>query len=124
MEPNWKPLEDRLGAARCAGFMFMGRTNGINFYKHGISRSYLCLDDDGNCYAAGRLGCYLPVDFEQELSKLEKLLKALGATLETSYDDSFISQKQEALPTRGFLAYDSTRTRRNDDPLNLPTRCA
>ena len=25
MEPNWKPLENRLGAARCAGFMFMGR---------------------------------------------------------------------------------------------------
>ena len=39
MEPNWKPLENRLGAARCAGFMFMGRMNGINLYKHGISRS-------------------------------------------------------------------------------------
>ena len=80
MEPNWKPLEDRLGAARCAGFMFMGRTNGINLYKHGISRSYLCLDDDGNCYAVGKPGCYLPTDFEQELSKLEELLKGLGAT--------------------------------------------
>lgn len=101
MEPNWKPLENRLGAARCAGFMFMGRVNGINLYKHGISRSYLYLDDDGNCYAAGRLGCYLPGDFEQELSKLEKVLKALGATLETSYDDSFISQKQEALLQHG-----------------------
>ena len=54
MEPNWKPLENRLGATRCAGFMFMGRVNGINLYKHGISRSYLFLDDDGNCYAAGR----------------------------------------------------------------------
>ena len=56
MEPNWKPLENRLGAARCGGFMFMGRVNGINLYKHGISRSYLYLDDDGNCYAAGKPG--------------------------------------------------------------------
>jgi hypothetical protein len=30
MEPNWKPLEAVLGPARCAGFMFMGRVNGIN----------------------------------------------------------------------------------------------
>jgi hypothetical protein len=37
MESNWKPLENRLGGARCAGFMFMGRVNGINLYKHGIS---------------------------------------------------------------------------------------
>ena len=40
-------------------------------------------------------------DFEQELSKLEKVLKALGATLETSYDDSFIAQKREALLQHG-----------------------
>ena len=101
MEPNWKPLENRLGAARCAGFMFMGRMNGINLYKHGISRSYLRLDDDGNCYAAGKPGFYLPADFEQELSKLEKRLKSLGATLETSYDESFIAQKREALRQHG-----------------------
>ena len=44
MEPNWKPLEARLSPARCAGFMFMGRVNGINQYKHGISRRYLLLD--------------------------------------------------------------------------------
>ena len=101
MEPNWKPLEDRLGAARCAGFMFMGRTNGINLYKHGISRSYLHLDDDGNCYRAGKPGCYVPADFEQELAEMEKLLKGLGATLETSYDESFITQKREVLRQHG-----------------------
>jgi len=94
-------MEDRLGTARCAGFMFMGRTNGINLYKHGISRSYLHLDDGGNCYALGKPGCYVPADFEQELSELEKLLKSLGATLETSYDESFITQKREALRQHG-----------------------
>lgn len=101
MEPNWKPLENRLGAARCAGFMFMGRVNGINLYKHGISRSYLYLDDDGNCYAAGKPGCYLPADLDQELSKLEELLEGLRATLETSYDEGFMAQKREALRQQG-----------------------
>jgi hypothetical protein len=101
MAPNWKPLESRLGAARCAGFMFMGRANG-NLYKHGISRTYLYLDDDGNCYAVGKPGCYLPTDFEQELLKLEELLKGLGATLETSYDENFIAQKRRALRQHGI----------------------
>ena len=55
MEANWKPLEVKLGALRCAGFMFMGRSNGINHYKHGLSRCYLFLDDVGRAYeAAGR----------------------------------------------------------------------
>ena len=101
MEPNWKPLENRLGAARCAGFMFMGRVNGINLYKHGVSRSYLYLDDDGNCYIAGRPGCYLATDFDRELSKLEECLSGLGATLETSYDEKFIAQKLEVLRQHG-----------------------
>ena len=81
--------------------MFMGRANGINLYKHGITRTYLYLDDDGNCYAAGKGGCYLPADFEQELSKLERLLKGLATTLETSYDENFISQKRETLRQHG-----------------------
>lgn len=102
MEPNWKPLENRLGAARCRGFMFMGRVNGITLYKHGISRSYLNLDDDGNCFIAGKLGCYLATDFDQELSKLEECLKSLGATLETSYDERFIARKREALGQQGI----------------------
>src|ERR1035441_7317593 len=52
VEANWKPLEAKLGALRCAGFMFMGRLNGINHYKHGLSRRYLFLDDVGRAYEA------------------------------------------------------------------------
>jgi hypothetical protein len=63
---------------------------------------YLYLDDDRNCYAAGKPGCYLPTDFEQELSRLEELLKGLGATLETSYDENFITQKRKALRQHGI----------------------
>ena len=80
----------------------MGRVNGINLYKHGISRSYLNLDDDGNCYIAAGPGCYSPVDFELELAKLEHCLKDLHTTLESPYDESFIARKREVLRQRGI----------------------
>ena len=102
LEPNWKPLEAGLGRARCVGFMYMGRVNGINLYKHGISRSYLNLDDDGNCYIAGKPGCYVAADFSRELAKLEECLRGLQATLETPYDESFIVQKREGLRQQGI----------------------
>jgi hypothetical protein len=46
--------------------MYMGRVNGINLYKHGITRTYLNLDDEGNCYTVTGSGCYSLVDFEFE----------------------------------------------------------
>lgn len=97
MEPNWKPLEKRLGRARCAGFMYMGRVNCINRYKHGISRTYLNLDDEGNCFIAEPNGCHTPIIFELELAKLENCLASLQAALETPYDDVFIARKREVL---------------------------
>lgn len=102
MEANWKPLESRLGRKRCVGFMYMGRVNGINLYKHGITRTHLNLDDEGNCYIATGSGCYDLVDFECELKKLEETLKGLHATLETPYDDVFIARKQEELRKHGI----------------------
>jgi hypothetical protein len=102
VEPNWKPLEARLGTARCAGFMFMGRANGINLYKHGISRTYLNLDDAGNCFVSNLHGCYIPADFEKELAKLEQCLKSLHATLETPYDELFIARKRVILRLTGI----------------------
>jgi hypothetical protein len=83
VEPNWKPLEARLGKTRYVGFMFMGRVNGINRYKHGISRTYLNLDDTGNCFVSIDRGCHVSADFEEELAKLELCLKGLQATRNT-----------------------------------------
>jgi len=104
MEANWKPLESRLGRKRCVGFMYMGRVNGINLYKHGITRTYLNLDEGGNCYIAAGSGSgnYSLVDFDLELKKLAETLKALHATLETFYDDVFIARKQEELRQHGI----------------------
>jgi hypothetical protein len=93
MEANWKPLEKRLGRNRCVGFMYMGRVNGLNLYKHGIARTYLNLDDDGNCHIATGFGCYESANFEFELRKLEETLKGIHATLETPYDDRLIARK-------------------------------
>ena len=102
MEPVWAPLERRLGKARCAGFMFMGRLNGINRYKHGITRTNLFLDDEGNCYLPGKSGSFVRADWDTELGKLEASLTTLGCTLNTPYDEDFIAQKQHALRERGI----------------------
>jgi hypothetical protein len=102
MEPNWKPLEDRLGRDRCVGFMYMGRVNGINLYKHGITRTYLNLDDEGNCYVATGSGCYRRGDFDFQLKKLVETLEHLHAKLETPYDDVFIARKREELQQHGI----------------------
>src|SRR4029077_11078206 len=97
MEPNWTPLERKLGAKRCAGFMFMGRVNGVNLYKHGIARMYLNLDDSGQCYVYRTHCKFEKADFASVLAKLEAALVDLGETLESVYDESYIVQKKDAL---------------------------
>ena len=102
MEPNWKPLEEKLGKKRCAGFMFMGRVNGINLYKHGIARIRLNLDDLGRCYVCRGNSVYERAEFASELAKLEAGLARIGETLESTYDDCYIARKREALKKAGI----------------------
>jgi hypothetical protein len=102
MERIWRPLEALLGKNRCVGFMYMGRVNGINLYKHGIARSCLNLDDAGRCYLSCGDWRFERADFDAELRKLEAILARLGETLESVYDDSYIEQKREALQQAGI----------------------
>ena len=102
MEANWKPLESRLGVARCAGFMFMGYSNGINQYKHGLSRRYLFLDDEGSAYEAAGRNAFREVPFDEALARVEEPLKELGETLETPYDDAYVNRKEAALRAAGI----------------------
>ena len=102
MEPNWKPLEARLGTARCAGFMFMGRVHGINQYKHGISRRYLLLDDEGRAYEMGGTDEFREIPFEEAVARVEEPLKSMGETLEAPYDSAYISRKDAALRDAGI----------------------
>jgi hypothetical protein len=82
--------------------MFMGRVNGINLYKHGITRTYLNLDEDGNCYLREASGVYVLVDWRAELGKLQARLATLGSSLTTPYDDNFIAGKHKALQEQGI----------------------
>jgi len=102
MEANWKPLETRLGAVRCAGFMFMGRVNGINQYKHGLSRRYLFLDDEGRAYEAAGRNEFREISFDEALTRVEEPLKELGETLETAYDDAYVTRKEATLRAAGI----------------------
>ena len=102
MEANWKPLEMKLGAGRCAGFMFMGCLNRINQYKHGLSRRYLFLDDDGRAYEAAGRNEFREIPFDEALARVEGPLKELGETLETSYDDAYVNRKDAALRAAGI----------------------
>ena len=102
MHANWEPLEKRLGRSRCVGFMFMGRINGVNRYKHGITRTYLNLDDHGRCYQIGERGACTLANWEAELKKLEGALSQLGASLGTAYDDAFIDRKRKVLQEQGI----------------------
>jgi hypothetical protein len=102
METNWRPLEKRLGRLRCVGFMFMGRINGINLYKHGIARLYLALDDQGQCYKCCGKSGYQPTAFEAEMVKIEAVLRELDETLESVYDENYIARKQEAFRRAGI----------------------
>jgi hypothetical protein len=102
MEPNWKPLVDKLGEERCVGFMFMGRVNGINLYKHGIARKYLNLDDSGQCYVCREKWRIEKADFDAQLEKIEAVLAQLGETLKSVYDASYIEQKKRALRMAGI----------------------
>ena len=102
MEPNWKPLEARLGITRCAGFMFMGRVHGINQYKHGISRRYLLLDDEGRAYEVGGRNEFREIPIAEALARVEEPLKDMGETLETPYDSAYIDRKDAALREVGI----------------------
>src|SRR5882762_11788147 len=117
MEPNWTPLEQKLGTKRCAGFMFMGRVNGINLYKHGIARKYLNLDDSGQCYVSREKWRFEKADFDAQLGKLEAVLAQLGETLKSVYDESYIEQKKKALQKAG-IPYERFEIRPKDVSIN------
>ena len=81
-----------------------GCVNGINLHKHGIARIYLNLDDCGRCYSRRNDSCYeyKPAEFEAELAKLETALAEIGESLESRYDDEYISRKRAALENAGI----------------------
>ena len=83
--------------------MFMGRlSNGINQYKHGISRVYLLLDDYGQAYERTANGCFRRITTAEALARIEESLRAMGETLQTPYDSEYIARRDRALNAAGF----------------------
>ena len=80
----------------------MGRLNAVNLYKHGITRTYIYLDDQANCYKPGKHGSFVPTDWDTELRCLEGCLTVLRCSLTTPYDEEFITQRRNALLTQGI----------------------
>ena len=66
---NWAPLEQSLPPELCAEFMWMYRENGIEHYKHIVTRRYLRLDGHGRCLAWTADGLK-EVSFEQEWKRV------------------------------------------------------
>jgi hypothetical protein len=62
---SWTSLEQKLEPELCAEFMWMFRENGVEHYKHIVTRRYLRLDRDGRCLAWTENGLK-EVPFEQE----------------------------------------------------------
>lgn len=62
---NWAPLEAKLGPERCAEFMWMYRDQGVEHYKHILTRRYLLLDSSGRCLAR-TTGSLYEVPFDDE----------------------------------------------------------
>ena len=99
----WSPLESLLGLDRCVGFMFMGRlSNGISQYKHGISRRYLFLDDDGVAYERVHHSGFRRIALSEAIARIEEPLREVGETLETRYDSEYIRRKDAAVRAAGF----------------------
>ncbi len=102
-EDCWWPLESLVGRERCAGFMFMGRlSNGINQYKHGISRQYLFLGNDGMAFERVHHGGFRRIATREAITQIEEPLREIGETLETPYDSEYTSRKDAALRAAGF----------------------
>ena len=82
--------------------MFMGRVNGINHYKHGISRRYLFLDDAGRAFEATKPNEFQEIPMDEALARVEAPLMEMGESLETPYDSAYVRRKEEALHEAGI----------------------
>jgi hypothetical protein len=70
---NWEPLERRLNrdAAILSEFMWMysDEENGVEYYKHAVTRRYLLLGRDGQCYQQRAPGL-VKVEFDSDLRRV------------------------------------------------------
>jgi hypothetical protein len=82
--------------------MYMGRINGINQYKHGLSRRYLNLSDDGRAFRQLDRGRFEEIPFSEALEWVAEPLAAMGDTLKSAYNDEYRARRSAALRAAGI----------------------
>jgi hypothetical protein len=97
---SWKRREAGICAALACQLHISGNFT-FNQYKHGLSRRYLLLDDEGLAYEAAGRNAFREVPFDEALARVEEPLKELGETLETPYDDAYVNRKRRSFTSGG-----------------------
>ncbi len=113
-EPDpWGPLHKHVPKEWHGGFMFMGSVDHphwgrVWYYKHGMTRKYLRIDQAGNFYREMED----PITKEFVLAQLAdrnpafddvfKDIEKFGATRETSYDAGYKCRRDQALVEAGY----------------------
>ena len=95
-------IREGTGLLKVRGLHVHGAREPHQRYKHGITRTYLNLDDEDRCYVVRERGECTLADWEEELGTLEAALSSLGASLTTAYDDAFIERKRKSLQQQGI----------------------
>jgi len=102
-DPVWGPLEKVLPYKWCGAFMYMGRTRGIHLYKHGFTRRYLNIDDDGSTYrylpGSGR---YVAMNRFEAVESVFEGLAEMGIDRAAPYDDEARRRRQKAMEDAGM----------------------
>jgi len=103
-------METSVGTVREA--IGKSQVRGIHVYggalTHGITRTNLFLNDEGNCHLRRKSGSFVRADWDTELGRLEASWTTLGWTLNTPYKEHSLSRsipspKSRAAPSPRVL---------------------
>ena len=70
-------------------------------YKHGLTRRYLNVGDDGRAFRYLDHGQFEEIPFDEALSWVAEPLAEMGETLETPYDQDYRARRSAALRAAG-----------------------
>ena len=103
VDPDWEPLHRLLPAVWWDGWMFMQRFDDLRCYKHGITRRYLCIDGNGQCWVdRGPRKGWVTVDATVAINAAYRGIEKLGETRESKYDAAYRARKYAALAAAGY----------------------
>lgn len=113
-DPQFGPLETVLKPEWLGGMMFMGDHphptmpgRRLYEYKHGITRKYLRLDDEGQAYsfngnAKTEVEKYPAMDLDKAIDNVFAGIEKQGETRESKYNETYRRKRDEALINAGI----------------------